>query len=93
LKWLLRRRNLLVHSLYLRPLRENEEAKDSDGVALFTSEFNHLEASLRKKLAPGTPNEEIDRLNVQLQKAAELYPAVLGLCEYAADRRERRGKS
>jgi hypothetical protein len=93
LKWLLRRRNLLVHSLYLRPLRENEEATDSGGVALFTSEFNHLEASLRKKLAPGTPNEEIDRLNVQLQKAAELYPAVLGLCEYAADRRERWGKS
>lgn len=93
LKWLSRRRNLLVHSLYLRPIQENEGATDSSGVALFTSEFNHLEASLRKKLAPGTPSEEIDRLNVQLQKAAELYPAVLGLCEYAAYRRERWGKS
>jgi hypothetical protein len=93
LKWLSRRRNLLVHSLYLRPIQENEGATDPSGVALFTSEFNHLEASLRKKLAPGTPSEEIDRLNVQLQKAAELYPAVLGLCEYAAYRRERWGKS
>lgn len=93
LKWLLRRRNLLIHSLYLRPLHGNDEATDSGGVALFSSEFNHLEASLRKKLAPGTPSEEIDRLNLQLQKAAELYPAILGLCEYAADRRERWGKS
>lgn len=93
LKWLLRRRNLLVHSLYLRPIEENEQATDSSGVALFTSEFNHLEASLRRKLAPGSPSQEIERLNVQLQKAAELYPAILGLCEYAADRREKWGGS
>jgi hypothetical protein len=47
LKWLLRRRNLLVHSLYLRPIGEAEDRE------IFDSEFNHLDASLRKKLAPG----------------------------------------
>jgi hypothetical protein len=87
LKWLLRRRNLLVHSLYLRPLAQNDSATDDKGAALLEFEFNHLEQSLRKKLAPGSPSEEIGKLNLQLQKAADLYPAVLGLCEYAADRR------
>jgi hypothetical protein len=85
LKWLLRRRNLLVHSLYLRPL--SDSLPIDDGEVLFTSEFNHLEESLRRRLAPGTPTQEIERLNFQLAKAAELYPAVLGVCEYAADRR------
>jgi hypothetical protein len=92
LKWLLRRRNLLVHSLYLRPLKHNEVETDASGAALFTSEFNHLEASLRQRLAPGSPLEEIERLNLQLQKAADLYPALLGLCEYAAVRRVAWGK-
>jgi len=92
LKWLLRRRNLLVHSLYLRPLEQSEVPTDSSGVVLFTYEFNHLEESLRNKLAPGTPTEEVERLNMQLQKAAELYPAVLALCEYAALQRAKWGK-
>jgi hypothetical protein len=86
LKWLLRRRNLVVHSLYLRPLSQRDSVTDDNGAALFEFEFNHLEESLRKKLAPGSPLEEIERLNLQLQKAAELFPAVLGICEYVARR-------
>jgi len=87
LKWLLRRRNLLVHSLYLRPLHDSSVPTDDSGAALFTSEFNHLEASLRSRLAPGSPTQEIERLNLQLTKVAELYPAVLGLCEYLCNSR------
>jgi hypothetical protein len=79
LKWLLRRRNLLVHSLYLRPIQEPEDR------TLFDSEFNHIEVALRDKLAPGTPVQELERIHGQLRKAAELFPSVLDLCEHAAN--------
>jgi hypothetical protein len=79
LKWLLRRRNLLVHSLYLRPIQEPQDR------ALFESEFNHIEVALREKLAPGNPVQEVERMHLQLQKAAELFPSALELCEHAAD--------
>jgi hypothetical protein len=84
LKWLLRRRNLLIHRLYLRPIQEPE------GQEVFDSEFNHLDKVLRKKLAPGTPQEELDRMHWQLQKAAELFPLVIELCEHAANVRHNR---
>jgi hypothetical protein len=35
-----------------------------------------------------TALEEIERLNKQLAQAAALFPAILALCEYAADQRE-----
>lgn len=79
LKWLLRRRNLLVHRLYLRPIHKPEDQE------VFDSEFNHLDEVLRKKLAPGTPHEELNRMHTQLQKAAELLPSVIELCEHAAN--------
>ncbi|MRR06383.1 MAG: hypothetical protein EG828_05475 [Deltaproteobacteria bacterium] len=75
LKWLLRRRNLLVHSLYLRPF----EKADDD--AIFDSEFNHLDASLREKLAPGNIEEELTKIHIHLSKAAQLFPDILSLCE------------
>jgi hypothetical protein len=78
LKWLLRRRNLLVHSLYLRPIVE------AKGRELFEAEFNHLDVALREKLKPGTPRQELERMHWQLQKAAELFTSVLKLCEHAA---------
>jgi hypothetical protein len=78
LKWLLRRRNLVVHSSSLRPIQEPKDR------TLIDSEFNHLELALRQKLAPGTPVQEIERMHWQLQKAAELFPSVLELCEHAA---------
>lgn len=84
LKWLLRRRNIIVHSLSLRPLSEPVES------SLFESEFNHLDEKLRKHLCPGTPTEEIERLHGQLTKTAELFPAVIELCEHAAEIRSAR---
>jgi len=32
--------------------------------------------------------QEIERLNKQLAQSATLFPAVLSLCEYAADQRD-----
>lgn len=74
LAWLIRRRNLLVHSLYLRRLDPGDEY-------LFNSKFNHLDRSLRTKLKPQEPKTEIQHLHEQLQAAASLIPSVLGLCE------------
>ena len=78
LKWLLRRRNLVIHSLHLQPIQtEAEEEK------IFESAYNHLEESLRQKLRPGTPKQEVERLHAHLRAAAELFPHVLTLCEQA----------
>ena len=70
-----------MHSLYLRPLQKDEERE------LFESEFNYLDVALREKLAPGNPSQEVDRLNVQLPKAAEMFPNALELCKHAIARR------
>lgn len=59
LKWLLQRRNLVVHSLHLHPV-----AADEEGV--FKSQFNHLDAAHREKLRPREPAEEVALLLGQL---------------------------
>lgn len=78
LQWLLSRRNLLVHSLHLRPV-EPEEPDE-----LYESAFNHLDARLRESLAVGTPDIEVNRLHVHLEAAANLFPSVIALCHYYA---------
>lgn len=75
LQWLLSRRNLLVHSLHLRP-PEPEEPEE-----LYESAFNHLDARLRESLSVGTPEVEVNRLHVHLTAAAELFPRVIELCQ------------
>jgi len=79
LKWLLRRRNLVIHSLHLRPIQTPLEAE------VFQSAYNHLEESLRRKLAPGTPRQEVKRLQTHLQAAADLFSHVLAVCEQAVN--------
>jgi len=83
LKWLLRRRNLLVHSLHLRPIPD-EDKEDP----IFTGAYNHLDTSVRKKLKPGSPSEELNRIHSQLQRVTELFPHVLSVCEIGIDIRE-----
>jgi hypothetical protein len=77
LKWLLRRRNLVIHSLHLRPIQTEPEER------IFESAYNHLEEKLRQKLKPGTPQQEVKRLHAHLRAAAELFPHVLTFCEQA----------
>ena len=77
LKWLLRRRNITVHSLHLRPTEES-----IDEVA-YKPMYNHLEEKLKAKLAPRTPDDEIEKLHVHLCKAADLFKSVLSLIECA----------
>lgn len=78
LKWLVRRRNLLVHSLHLRAVDSQTDEEMIDSL------YNHLDSSLRKKLAPGTIEHELRRIHQQLSAAASLFPDFLSLCEYAS---------
>jgi hypothetical protein len=82
LKWLLRRRNLLVHSLRLREFNEDPEPNE-----IFTFAFNHLEEKYIKKLQPRPQKEETDLMHAHLAKAAELFNDVIALSELAMDLR------
>jgi len=81
LKWLLERRNLIVHSLHLHPLQDSE-----DGV--FKSQFNHLDVAHRDKLKPRTPDEEIEMLMGHIAKAVMLFSDVLTLLGYSNSRKK-----
>lgn len=76
-KWLIRRRNLLVHSLHLRSLNDQPEEP------LFQFTFNHLEDKLRNKLRPSDSKTELHRLHSHLSKISSLLPDLLSLSEFA----------
>jgi len=79
-QWLLRRRNLLVHSLHLGAIR-GTKAKENP---IFTSAYNHLEESVHKKLQPESPESELGYLHEHLSIATRLFSPVIELCEHCA---------
>lgn len=81
LKWLLQRRNLVVHSLHLHPVLEDEDS-------VFKSQFNHLEAAHREKLRPRDPVDEVGLLVGQLTKAGELFRDFLAVVEFSPARKK-----
>ncbi len=83
LKWLLQRRNLVVHSLHLHPVQTDEEG-------VFKSQFNHLDAAHREKLRPRDPAEEVALLMGQLDRAVALFSAFLTVVEFAPSRKRDR---
>jgi len=80
LKWLLMRRNLLVHSVHLHPIDEGENG-------MLNSQFNHLAQAHRDKLRPQTPAREVELLVGQLQQAGELFSSFLTLVEFSPSRK------
>lgn len=80
LKWLLQRRNLVVHSLHLHPIPVDEDS-------VFKSQFNHLEAAHREKLRPRDPVDEVGLLIGQLKKAGELFSDFLVVVEFSPSRK------
>lgn len=80
LKWLLSRRNLIVHSLHLHPLPTEDEL-------MFASQFNHMEKAHREKLRPRDVRGEVEILTMQLKTAAELFHSFLGIVKNSASRR------
>jgi len=83
LKWLIQRRNLVVHSLHLHPVQTDEEG-------VFKSQFNHLDAAHREKLRPREPAEEVGLLIGQLDRAGALFSDFLGVVEFAPSRKQDR---
>lgn len=77
LKWLLLRRNLIIHSLHLHPVIESDEEDD-----LFKSQYNHLEKSHREKLRPKDPQGEAELLVGQLRAATTLFDDVIRLLKF-----------
>jgi hypothetical protein len=79
-KWLLRRRNIVVHSLHLR-------AADTllDEVS-YKPMYNHLEENLKSRLAPRTPEEEVKQLHLQLACAAKYFNDVIEVICTSEDR-------
>ena len=80
LKWLLQRRNLVVHSLHLHPVHTDEEG-------VFKSQFNHLDAAHREKLRPRDPADEVALLMGELDRAATLFNAFLTVVELTPSQR------
>lgn len=80
LQWLLRRRNLVVHSLHLHPIKPAEEG-------VFRSQHNHIDAAHREKLRPRAPVDETAILGGQLRKAAALFDDFLRLVEMSHNRK------
>jgi hypothetical protein len=77
LQWLLRRRNLLVHSVRLRQLHEPGPEQ------ILEFSYNHLEDRYRKRLQAQEPAEENRRLHAHLGKCAELLPDIIELSNLA----------
>jgi hypothetical protein len=82
-QWLIRRRNLLVHSLHLEAI-QNQAGEENP---IFTLAYNHLEESVRRKLNPGTPLSELEFLHAHLKAAARLFPNAIELCEHCVSSR------
>ena len=83
MKWLLQRRNLVVHSLHLHPIQADEEG-------VFKSQFNHLDAAHREKLRPREPAEEVALLMGQLDGAGTLFSDFLSVVESPPSRKRDR---
>jgi len=80
LKWLIRRRNLLIHSLHLRALTQSP-----DDDPIFIGAYNHIEESVRNKLKPGSTQDELGYVHSHLASAANLFHDVIDFCHLALD--------
>lgn len=79
LKLLLQRRNLIIHSLHLHPVKENEK--------VFESQVNHLDKAHREKLKPRTPDDEVALLMGQLERAGQLFQDILRVIPFSPSRK------
>jgi hypothetical protein len=80
LKWLLRRRNLLVHTLHLGD--RLDRAKEEMEILYY---YNHLEEATRKKLGTLPPEEELLILHGHLTSFTRLLEPLCDLCLWGAD--------
>jgi len=82
-QWLVRRRNLLVHSLHLYPPDNVVELHP-----IFISTYNHLNEKTKDKLKPRSMGAECTLLHIHLEKASLLFKDVLELALLGAEAQE-----
>ena len=75
LKWLLRRRNLLVHSLHLG--EQKATGSEERDLAYY---FNHLDETARNRLGAMTRDAELKALHDHLRAFAKLLEPICDLC-------------
>jgi len=80
LKWLLRRRNLLVHSLHLG--EQHSLKKEQMDLQYY---FNHLDEATRNRLGAMKPEEELAALHLHLTTFARLFEPLCDLCLWGVD--------
>lgn len=80
LRWLLERRNLMVHRLHLHPLKVGD-------AAFLEGQYNHLSDAHREKLMPQKPEVEVEILVDQLEKASKLFSSVIDVVMFAPSRK------
>jgi len=82
LKWLLSRRNLIVHQISLQEI----EYFDVEDTEFYHSEHNHiLENTVKKKLKPMSPNEEVTHLKKHIEITLELFEDIKELCNLGTE--------
>ena len=80
LKWLLRRRNLLVHSLHLG--EKKTAGSEERDLAYY---FNHLDEAARNRLGTMTPEDELKALHDHLRAFAKLLEPLCDLCLWGVE--------
>jgi hypothetical protein len=82
-KWLIRRRNLVVHSMQMKP----RPTYDND--VIFEYEFDHFEDRIVRDLAIKELREELLDIHSHLTSAASLVPFVIELATLGLDALDR----
>lgn len=68
LKWLLKRRNVLIHSLSLKELLVEEEDE-----ILFEANYNHLDEKIKAKLKQGDSEDELNNIHIHFKMITQLF--------------------
>ncbi|MEN6624729.1 MAG: hypothetical protein ABFD69_00720 [Candidatus Sumerlaeia bacterium] len=75
MKWLLRRRNLLIHSIHLC-----EPSRADENELKLKFHYNHLAESVKNKLKAMLPHEEVNCLHNHLARFSDLFEPISELC-------------
>jgi hypothetical protein len=78
-RWLLRRRNLLVHSMHLGATRDRE--KEDSEIRYY---YNHLEEAIRNKLRTLSFDDELKAIHCHLRAFAASFESILDLSLWGA---------
>lgn len=84
LKWLLTRRNLIIHQIGLHEVNSGETFIEEE---IYNSYYNHiLDDTIKKKLKPLSKQEEADRLSFHLNWLINNFDAIYNVCKIGLEK-------